>query len=190
MTDYAPDFTPRYRVEYVSAGLTHHMMLRGFRGESLAATDSRARNAIHDALAPLVAYLPSDFAFVSAEVIPQDSNVSSPGNLPGAITGTVDPADMSAEDKIRTLGWVGRSASTPMRLFVFGFTIDTDVTPADFKTDFRITAAELAAVSNSIAGLNAAGVPANNNLPGTWKSYVNLKVNDEWLKKVRKGSVT
>ena len=188
MPDFAPDYTPRYVVRYQSAGIEHHLTLRGFRGESASSTGGRARNALYDALTPLVNYLCEDFTWLSAEYIPQDTNVGTPDSLPASVAGVVDIADMSKEDRIRTIGYVGRSAATPMRLYIFGINMNTDALTGVLR-DFRVTSAELSDVADSIAGLNNAGLPANNNLPGAWYQYVNLKVNDYWLRQVRKGAV-
>lgn len=189
MPDFAPDFTPRYRVQYVSAGLTHWIMLRGFRDESESATGVRVRDALFDTIAPMAAFLCDDFEWISAEYIPQDTNIGVPDSLPAAITGTVAISTMSREDKIRSIGYVGRSGSTPMRLFVFGCQFQTDDLPEGVEAKFRISAADLSNVATSIAALDGAGCPANNNFPGHYHNYVNLKVNDHLLKFVRRGLI-
>lgn len=188
MPDFAPDFTPRYVAEYVSAGLTHHMMLRGFRGESSGTTTTRAINAMGDITVALQNFLPDDFHFVSAEYIAQDTNVGVPVARPGDPVGAITVANMSNLEKATSVGFVGRSGSTPARLFVFGFAYDPDdpeptVNP---ERDFRLQASEVAEVATAIAALNSWGPPAANNLPAAWKQYVNLKVNDHYLRLLRK----
>lgn len=188
MPDFAPDYTPRYIVEYVSAGLTHHMTVRGFRGESSTLTITRGFTGIGDVVAALQAFLPADFHFVSAEYIPQDTNVGSPTSIPADPVGAVTVANMSNMEKATSVGFVGRSNSTPMRLFVFGFAYDPDdpEPTTNPERDFRLQASEVAEVATAVAALNAAGYAATNNLPGAWKQYVNLKVNDHYLRLLRK----
>ena len=191
MPDFSPDYTPRYIVHYLSAGINHHFTLRGYRGESASATGGRARNALFDMLSPITNWLPADFAWLNAEYVPMDTNIGTPDSIPATVTGGALLADFSKEVRIRTIGYVGRSAATPMRLYVFGNQFDTDdpTTPVNPEQDFRVYATEVSQFATSIAGLNNAGLAANNNLPGAFYQYVNLKVNDYWLRKVRSGGV-
>ena len=188
MPDFAPDFTPRYIAEYVSAGLTHHVTVRGFRGESSTLTITRGFDGIGAVVAALQLFLPNDFHFVSAEYIPQDTNVGTPTSKPADPTGAVTAANMSNQDKATSIGFVGRSNSTPMRLFIFGcdFMTDDPEPTIQPERDFRIQATEVEEVATAIAALNAAGYADSNNLPGSWKQYVNLKVNDHYLRLLRK----
>lgn len=188
MPDFAPDFTPRYIAEYVSAGLTHHITVRGFRGESSTLTITRGFDGINAVVVALQTFLADDFHFVSAEYIPQDTNVGTPTSKPADPVGGAPVANMSNQDKATSIGFVGRSNATPMRLFVFGcdFFPDDPLALTGPEVDFRIQATELTDVATAVAALNAAGYAAANNLPGAWKQYVNLKVNDHYLRLLRK----
>lgn len=188
MPDFAPDFTPRYITEYVSAGITHHMTVRGFRGESSTLTITRAFTGVNLICVALQQFLPEDFHFVSAEYIPQDTNVGSPTSKPADPTGGQPLTDLSNQDKASSIGFVGRSNATPMRLFIFGCGFSPDLVPASAteEKDFRITSVERTEVLNAVAAINSAGFAAANNLPGAWKSYINIKVNDHYLRLLRK----
>lgn len=189
MPDYAPDYTPRYRAQYVSGGIEHHIMVRGFRGESSIITTDRARTALFNVLNPLAAAIPDDFSWLGAEYIPQDTNIGTPDSTPAAITGLAPVAQLSDHDRISSIGWVGRSVATPMRLFFFGVQFSPDLLPANVASDYRLYTTESSVVADSVTALNAAGLPANNNLPGAWKLYINLKVNDYWLKLLRRAAL-
>jgi hypothetical protein len=188
MPDFSPDYTPRYIAEYVSAGLTHHVTVRGYRGESSTLTITRGFEGLTDIVVALQNVLPEDFHWVSAEYIPQDTNVGTPTSLPGDPAGGAPVASMSNQDKATSIGFVGRSNSTPMRLFIFGcdFMPDDPLALTAPEVDFRIHASERTEIADAISAINAAGFAANNNLPGAWKQYVNLKVNDHYLRLLRK----
>lgn len=187
MPDFSPDFTPRYVAKYTSAGVVHAITLRGFRNETETATTGRALSTLDGLMSAIQGFLSDNSAWISAEYIPQDTNVGVPTSTPSTIIGGTPIATFSNQDKATTLGFVGRSASTPMRLFVFGFQSNPDTLPLTIAGDFRITAAESPAVIGAaISVLNGSGVPGNNNLPGAWHQYANIKVNDYWLRILRK----
>lgn len=189
MPDFAPDFTPRYRVRYISAGINHVAMLRGYRGEPSADTSNRARTVLAGVFDTFESVLPDDFAWLSAEYIPEDTNIGSPDAVPATVVGLADAALFSTQDRISSLGFVGRSASTPVRLFMFGVQVTPDVASPSTLDDWRLTSAESAGVAAAVALLNSSAIPANNNMPASWALYANLKVNDYWLKRARRGSL-
>ena len=189
MPDFAPDFTPRYRARYLSAGINHVVMLRGYRGEPSADTSNRARTVLAGVFDAFDTALPTDFQWLSAEYIPEDTNVGSPDAVPAAVVGLAPVAMFSTQDRITSLGFVGRSASTPVRLFIFGVQLNPDVVPPSNFDDWRLTSVESAAVAASVALLNSSAIPANNNQPSSWSLYANIKVNDYWLRQARRGSL-
>lgn len=192
MPDFAPDYTPRYRARYNNAGVEHTVMVRGYRGETAVTTVARSAGALFSVFDILAnaGYLCDDFLWLSADYTPEDSNVSSPTTLPAAVVGTTLLSGYSVQDKITSLGFVGRAQSTPARLFVFGIAFPADVAAGNIGSDFRLLTSEDTAIANAVAALNAAGLAANNNFQINWNNYVNLKVNDYWLRQARKGVVS
>jgi hypothetical protein len=72
---------------------------------------------------------------------------------------------------------------------MFGVQVTPDVASPSTLDDWRLTSAESAGVAAAVALLNSSAIPANNNMPASWALYANLKVNDYWLKRARRGSL-
>lgn len=188
--DWAPDATPRYIAKYVSAALTHSIMLRGFRGESQNATVARATGALTAMFTAMEAVLPDDFQFIAASYIAQDSNVTVPVSLPTQPTGAVAVASLSKQDKITSLTFAGKSDfGSKARLVAFGQNWTLDTNTGAPQEDFVLLASDASYLSTVINQLNAAGLAAIDNGVITWYPRATIKTNDHWLKKVRNGVV-
>jgi hypothetical protein len=190
MPDFAPNFTPRYVVEYVSAGLVHNVQLRGARSSVFTTFETEAAATLTALQTALHLLLPSDFAWIGAKGCPADGTFFSPVGLPAAGTaGVIDPADMSHMNRACELNFVGRAQSTPWALAIFGYYLLLD-DPAGPASNGRVEPGESAAVTAAIAVLNAnTGLAANNNIRPILQPYANYKVNDHWLRIARKTSI-
>jgi hypothetical protein len=192
LATFAPDATPRCIYRYVNGGLAHNIQFRGYRGEARATSEARtaiAATNLFTALAPIIC---TDFAWLSALYIPQDTNVSSPAGLPDPVTGTFAPSVYSPEDKIRMLSFHGKSSGgSKTSCEAFGMILTTDdTTPGHIGKDFRITTGESAIIADAVAALAAQNLAGIDNTILTWYGYANIKVHDYWLRQVRKGLVS
>lgn len=192
MPTFAPDFTPRYIAHYVSAGIPHRTQVRVQRGQFGGVIAADAEPVLASLVAALQALLPADFAWTSGETIDQDTSVSAPSTVPANPTGAVAVADMSPQDKISHITFVGRNGRSTTQLRIFGVQFTPDVAPgvASSGSLFRLNPGVVGDVDAAIAVLQGGSLVCNNNLPVTWSLYANLKVNDKWLRQVRKGLIT
>lgn len=189
MPDFSPDYTPRYKAKYNAAGLIHTATVRGFRGAGSGVVIANGRAALSGVFTALASRLAADFAWISAQYIPEDSSVAQAAATPTAVVGTVLVNTFSLQDKVTSTGFVGRASTTPVRLFLWGLAYNPDLLPANIYADFKVLASEDAIFATAITGLNSAGLAGNNNLPALWYQYANLKLNDFWLRRVRSGGV-
>lgn len=189
--DWAPDYTPRAKITYVSAGLTHSMTIRGHRDESMLFTTARADAVTAAVSADLENYLFDDFSITKGEYFNQDSNISIPYTPTPVAAGSNAKSTASVQDKISHLTFQGRTTGgTKAKLFVFGVFFNPDVSTPSDEGDFRITGAEDAVIALFISHLNGLNLVGNDDLTVAWHNYANLKVNDYWLRQARKGAIT
>lgn len=191
MPDYAPNFTSRYILQYRSAGVPHTMTLRGYIGEAMATTITRSVATIQDLFDALSPSTPDNLAFEGAFYIAQGDEVTVPATVPTATPGTSPAGNFSPQDKITTLGFAGKSSlGAKAKLFVFGVQMDTDVFGAGEMNDFLITAGEFAHIDAAVSVLNTNELPAIDGGQITWYPRVTIKINDHWLKPVRRGVIS
>jgi len=183
MTDFAPNFTPRYRVRYRASGATHSQTWRFTADADLvgAIADIQAYyTAIQDTLDDQFAVLSTSFAGIGSDVfLPAD---------PITVVGAQDQSGLQPSQKAAQLDFVGRtSGGLRMIIYQYGYSFIGVGEPGG-GGDFRVTGAEDAHVGDAVAALNAAGfLCGNDDLAGTWYPYANLKYNDYWMRKVRQG---
>lgn len=187
MADYAPNVTPRYKVKYRHALAEHTVQVRVVRGTTPAHDDVLGKlNLIFAAVA---SSRWSDFAWLSAEYTPQDTDVSIPIAMTEltSVGGAQAIADVKPIHKGLQTRFVGRgNAGSPVSLSIFGLNFDTfTTTPALY--DFRITRGEIQTVDDANDALSelAPAFVAVNSSSTIWKTYANVKVNDAWLKQIR-----
>lgn len=190
MPDFAPTATPRYVVNYRSAGLNHSWTFRGNRGETSSITIGRGQNIATELAAALDANLADDFLFLSALYIPQDTEVSVGAALPTQHSGLQPVEDFKKEDKIRVLTFPGKSSNGSRgHISVWGYKVQTDPDTEGPGSDFIILSTESLVVANAITALNARAIAGIDDGTVDFYPYATLKTNDRGVKKVRKGSI-
>lgn len=187
--DFSPDFTSRVIYKYVAAGRTHNLMMRGRLGESAVVTVDRTDNAFVQLLADLEDFLPSDLAIISSTYIGEGSSVGFPTTPPPIAPGSNDAATYSKQDSITHFTFQGRTVGgTKSNFKLYAIQVNPDVDPPADESDFRFNPGEDLRIDLAISNLNTSGLPGVDGLVVAWHSFVNIKVNDYWLKKVRAGA--
>jgi len=190
--DWSPDATPRYVMKYKNAGIEHSLLVRFARGTPMLDGVSDAQTKLAAFFEDLVGLLCEDLVALSAVWIPQDTNISVPAGIPTLTAGDQALADFSAMDKITHLTFLARStggSKTSIKVFGVQLTMD-DPTDIAGQANFRIEAGESAGVDAAILVLQGSPFRAVDNTALSWKNYVDVKVNDFWLKQVRSGGIT
>jgi hypothetical protein len=186
MADYAPNYTPRYKVRYTTLGATHTMQFRVGRGT----TDfTGIAGKVSSFLEELSTQLFSDWTVVSAQGALEDSDVFLPAPLPSFTPSTNVPPGLTSVPRPVSISFPGRStAGLRAILFVYGSTFFPS-TGASLYADYRITSAENATIAASVTALSelAPVLVANDNETVVWYDYANLTLNDYWLRRVRAG---
>lgn len=190
MPDYAPNYSPRLVVRYKHAGAVHRLTCRTGRGVST--TPAAVVTKLKSVLTAMQAQMFLDWAALDGSWYPQDSFISSPVDVSGlnTITPANNTSSLQAGHKAMQARWEGRGNFGGRTAFVmFGIAFPEFYSTAANR-DFRIYGSEQSWVSDVVTALNElspAFVP-----PGdasvVWRDYVNIKVNDYWMGKVRNGA--
>jgi len=186
MADFAPNFTVRYKITYTTGGHNHTAQVRAARGSG-AAGALGARDRLMACVNALSTLRYTDWTLLKGEYSIEDTDFFNPDpTIAGATAGTVViPANPKSQGILST-GFVGKSIlGAKARLFLYGVDLspETSVASAD---DFRLLATQSAPVAAAIAALSAGvGLVGSDNGGINWYSYVNLKYNDYWLKRIR-----
>jgi len=190
MPDFAPNVTPRYILKYHCARRDHTVMMRTQRGTSFALTESYGQQLFGDLFDNLKVLLPDDLAFIAAAISLTDDDLSFPAAVPTAVVGQVALATVTGQDGISHLTFAGRgSLGSKVNLHIYGAQLTPDLLPDNPASDFVILASESAAVAAAIAVLVAnSHIRAIDNTTPAWYQRATLKVNDFWLRQLRKGS--
>lgn len=186
MADYAPNYTPRARIKYLAAGLNHSLTVRAPRGSSFADTQGRIGTlaTMMTALSPLMA---DDFAVYAQEVALTDVDVFLPATSPATFpSGSVAIADYSTLQRITSTSWSGKNALGQARFSIFGlfWDIEVDIEAADF-----VMLGTETSVITTIANAASAAFCSNSGQLASFYPRATLKVNDYWVRQVRKGTV-
>jgi hypothetical protein len=184
MTSYAPNWTPRFKANYVVLGRPHSITLRVARGSSEAEITALGTVA-HDVFNALAAYLGSDFSWTFASWAGTDSDIFTPVAVPASVAGAIDPADYTVATAIAPLTLSGRSATGRARVTLYGMAIGagTDTGPGQ---DFKVLDTEIAALGDAIDVLQA-GAIGNAGEVTVWYRQGTIKTNDRLVKKIRQG---
>lgn len=191
MADFAPTATPRYTAEYVSAGVTHTVTFRGARGIDTAAMTVLGIAACEALAEALQSLLPTDFAWTNAKVGLEDSDLMFPATTPGATSGDVDLADLSDQDRISRLTFPARGTlGSKFRVSMYGLSFSPDDTTPNPASNFIVTRGESGVVAGAFDDLAAiSGLRAIDNSSLIWGNRATLKVDDHWLKLLRRGGI-
>ena len=166
------DNTERWWMVYQVNGDTHRMMVRTGDG----GVPTAISNAFHGILNRMAGSL-NEVTPLGLERALRGSNVRNPFAWTNAATYGLGNAD-SNDDRDKAISCVGRSSGGhKVKFFLFGFKNDAD---GDYRTDTT----ENAGVADTVGYLNGATgfALAIDGLQPVWKSYVNIKVNDHWVK--------
>lgn len=190
MADFAPNMTCRYKLRYNAAGRVHTMLMRVARGATAAQTASNGAAYLRGLFLAMQPTLPSDLAFLSAEVAVEDSDLFFPAAVPAAVTGAQPAANYSKQDSITHVTFSGRGAlGSKVNLKLYGVLLSPDVVPGAAESDFVLLSSESTAIAAAITHLNATpalSVAIDNSVP-TYSARTTVKINDFWLRQVRKG---
>jgi hypothetical protein len=186
MTTYAPNFTPRWKGHYHAAGIDHTIMCRAPRGTTTAGLPTQAET-VRASFSAMSGILASDFAWLGAEYALTDSDIFIPTDPPATVTGAVDVGDFSLKQRATSTNFNGKAAGSRAALYFYGILWAEGL--GEDADNGRVTPAEEASLSTVITQLNA-GAYANSGDSAIFHSYANVKVNDHFLKLLRRGTIT
>lgn len=188
MTAYAPHYTSRVKIHYFVQGAGHTMQFR-FPGPISGSGLTDALGAINDWLVALADTMYDDWTVSAVTAADQDSNIFLPQVNPFTVTGTVDPADRQPIEKAFTVSFPARSSGgNPFKVSLYGCSrVSVELATEE---NGRVRAGENPDVDAAIDVLQLAGAAliGNDALPLLWYDYANVKDNDRWLKKIRRGA--
>lgn len=185
MPDYAPQYTPRVRMSYTCQGRTHRSVVRLPRGSLLAAGVSTA-NDLYSALGDFgIEHLYADWEVTGWAFCPEDTTVFIPFSGPTGVLGAVSTTG-------RPINQIAMQMTVPYRTaggghgFYSLYGTDFNVY-GGAEQDFRVTAAEDAAVAAFRGQLATFGLYGNDNFAAIWAPYANIGFNARWKRRVRNG---
>ena len=191
MPDFAPNVTARYRLHYNAIGRVHTTQCRGTRGIDVSTLQADGAAYLRAVFVALAAIMSDDLSFISAEYALTDSDLFFPATVPAAVVGGVSAALMSKQDSISHLTFSGRGAGgSKVNQKIYGVGFAPDTLPANIASDFVLLSSENANISAAVAAFNTSPsgrVVAIDNTVPTYHARATLKVNDFWLRKVRRG---
>jgi hypothetical protein len=164
--------TARFRFHYSTAGFDHSLQVRSASSPLVVGT------LVDQWFTDIgIAGITATMNFV--DWAPSGSNIFNP--IATGIEGnTYGTPSFTPDKRAYAYVFVGRTAGgRRVRWMRFGATTHTD--------DYRIVAGESAFIDAAIGRLvaNAAAIVGIDGLPVVWKSYVNVKPNDHWVKRSR-----
>ncbi len=187
--DYAPNYTGRVLLSYSTAGRTHTTVHRFARGGDVTAAAALASK--------LVAFLNAiktkrynDWTVLNWAFCLSDSDVFLPLTgvaAPDAGSGGTPDAGVKANGS-RAVSWIGRSSGGQKhKFFLYGYAVGVE---SGDGVDFKVTSAEDSVVAAGYTALSelAPAHRASDNLNVSWYNYVNVKHNDYWVKRIRRGA--
>lgn len=186
MPAFAPNFTARLKVRYFVGGATHSQQFRCLvLGALFATVDALITDvqAFYDAIADEIF---DDWAILDVSVAAEGALVFIPhGTL--TVTGAIPTVGLPARAKASQISFVARTgAGNPGIVYQYGWgeMIGDNV----IGDDFRINPGENGTVDAAVAALQASTIMCGNDgATMNFKNYANVKYNDNWEKKVRKG---
>lgn len=166
-------------VEYFSPLGRHKMSFHQVLGADANAFQSAVRSVLTEMALRMYALS----SFTGA----QYRTAGSPNSFPVAGWAAINspgtnPAPTSTDTNGEYINFAGRSGLTGrrVRLFLFGSTVGPD-------REMRVTAAESAGIAAIISTLQSTSqlIGAIDGTPVTWKTYVNVGINDYWTRRAR-----
>ena len=186
MTTYAPNFTSRVRIHYHVCGIDHTIQMRAARGATLADMGFQIE-AIRASFSAMSDELCEDFAWLSTEYALTDSNDFFPTANPADVTGGTGLSSYSLQQRITALNFNGRAVGSRASIYFYGVQFLTGGgQPAD---NGRVTQAEYVHIDDVLAQLNPAAHAGSGQL-AAFHNYANVKVNDHFLKLLRRGTIS
>lgn len=186
-TDFAPDYTARYRLKY-NDGMANHTQTWRYPGVGDGPELGAVSAAVLNYWTAISPSLWNDTAILAVSYALKDSSTFLPLAV-GTVTGGIAPAGVRKKfHKANVLSFIGRtSAGHRVVFFQYGFftAVGEDAT----QDDFRIFRSERTDIDNAIAALVAAGADlvGNDGNAVSWYPYANVGENDYWKGKVRNG---
>lgn len=184
MADYAPNFTPRYKLRYYASGHIHTQLWRPAPLDTIAdaATFALFVSGYYAAMAP---DLYSDTAVIDASWAEANSDIFLPCATP-TITPTGGTGPAPTHQEAQALSFVGRSEAG-LRWALYQYGSDYDINDASFGNNYRITASEDTVILDVVGFLNGESgtFRANDGVAVLVKPYANIKANDYWVRKTR-----
>lgn len=167
--------------------MIHTMMMRAQRGSARNDVISNIADTLSRVNAALEDLLPADFLWQSARYIPQDSDVAEEGvDVPDLTVGSNAVNTYSATARATETTFVGSGGGSRVTISWFGLFWATNTVNSPAASG-RVDLAESAFIADAIAQFNTPKFAATiASSPASWKPYANVKVNDHWLKIVRR----
>ena len=191
MPTYADNYTFRVRGAYVAAGIQHKMKVRGNSVISGLAAAEQYANSLNDYISNFEADLWTDWSWLGWEYADPNTDIWVPFNpvlTGGDPTGTQNPASYTAVKKAMGITHSGRVAGSRARLYWFGARVLDEAVGA--------VGGNGVISSGEFAGLDAATTLATDTFRGgngnaaIFYNRLTVKVNDDVLKLVRRGTIT
>lgn len=187
MADYAPNYTPRYRMRYSVLNRVHVATVRFARAE--ANPTGQGATLFSDLLNAVGDHLDQSFTVLGADVAGVDSDIFLPAaTVPAAPMPTALAGDISYTPIF--ISFVGRSTSgARCSLYLYGLHV-SPTAGTNEPNDYRITSAEAAWVASAVAALNGATTAPAFAIDGnaaTWYPYANVGFNAYYQRKARRG---
>jgi len=186
MADFAPNFTARLRLRYSTLSKTHSLM---WRAVNTVTDPSGLISKLGLFLGDLEPLLYDDWTILGTDFALADSDVFLPVANPTAPTGAFSSAAAPRAAAAIPISFVSRStAGGKGRFFLYGTGLAQTLFDAT-EGDYRISSAEDANISAAIVRLNetSPALVCNDNHTAIWYEYVNIKPNDNWVRKQRRG---
>lgn len=186
MADFAPNYTARLRVKYSQGGKSHSQT---WRVASSVTDPAGLVSKVELYYADIEGILYDDFTITGADWALADSDVFLPVTPPASPSGAIGIAGFKPTDAAAYIGFVGRSTlGGKARIFQYGTNYGSNIRTGAFD-DWRVTSAEAAVISDAVVRLNetAPALVANDDAVVVWYEYANVKYNDRWVRRMRRG---
>lgn len=185
MSDYAPNYTNRYRLSYSSQGQVHKMAFR-YGGITPTPPGPAVATSVLAFLNALTAQRHADWSILGADAQQAAASFFAPAPTPGdpdTGTGLAVAGAKPAYISFQGLSVLGNRAS----IVIFGVDIDPIQDAPTTQSDYRVTATEAPWVANAVTALQAAPFCAIDGASITWYLYANVGLNAYYQRKARAG---
>jgi hypothetical protein len=186
MADFAPNYTARYRFRYSSLGKTHACT---WRVASSVTDPTSVAAKVGLFLADMEGSLWDDFTVIGADFALADSDIFLPAVPPDQPAGAVGVGASNVSDAAFALSFVGRTTlGGKARFFLYG-TNDVELVRDTKGNDLKLLSSESTQISDAVVRLNETGpsLVGNDDAVAVWYEYVNMKYNDRWVRRLRRG---